>query len=100
MSWSRCSGRPSRDIRLLRGWCARINHRFIPAAHLQCPPFCITVARFLDSIRVPFRLSAWVNPGMLQRATAAKVAYLQQVFLQLMCIDREDASSMVTAGAS
>jgi len=46
---------PLQDIRLLRGYCARINHHVIPPAHLHCPPWCNTIARLLDSVRLPFR---------------------------------------------
>jgi len=46
---------PSQDIRLLRGCCARINHLFTPPANLHCPPWCNTIARLLDSIRLHFR---------------------------------------------
>ena len=48
-------GWPLQDIRLLRGCCARTNHPFIPHAHLHCPPWCNTIARLLDSIRLAFR---------------------------------------------
>ena len=46
---------PLQDIRLFLGCCARINHPFFPLAHLHCPPWCNTIARLLDSIRLPFR---------------------------------------------
>jgi len=36
---------PLQDIRLLRGYCARINHSFTPPAHPHCPPWCNTIAR-------------------------------------------------------
>ena len=48
-------GWPLQDVPLLRGWCARINHPFFPPAHLHRPPWCNTIARLLDSIRLPFR---------------------------------------------
>jgi len=48
-------GWPIQDIRLRRDCCARIDHPFIPPARLHCPPWCNTIARLLDSIRVPFR---------------------------------------------
>jgi len=46
---------PLQDIRLLGGSCARINHYCIPPTHLHCPPWCNTIARLLDSIRLTFR---------------------------------------------
>jgi len=46
---------PLQDIRLLRGYCARINYPFIPPAHLHCPPWSNTIARLLDSIRLSFQ---------------------------------------------
>jgi len=46
---------PSQDIRLLGGWCAGINHPFSPPVHLHCPSWCNTIARLMDSIRLPFR---------------------------------------------
>ena len=48
-------GWPVQDIRSHRGCCARINHPFIPPAHLHCSPGCNSIARLLDSIRLPFR---------------------------------------------
>ena len=40
----------------IRNCCARINHPFIPPAHLHCLPWCNTIARLLDSIRLTVRL--------------------------------------------
>jgi len=48
---------PSQDIRLPRGCCARIHHPCTPPAHLHRPPWCNTMARLLDSIRLPFPTS-------------------------------------------
>ena len=58
---------PLRDIRLLRGCCARINHPFIPRTHLHCPPWCNTISRFMGSIRpllrhpvcIPYTIHYW-----------------------------------------
>ena len=41
---------PLQDIRSLRGYCARINHPFIPHTHLHWPHCCNTIARLLGSI--------------------------------------------------
>ena len=44
---------PLRDIRLLRGDCARINHPFILPAHLHGPPWYNTIARLLPQYKTP-----------------------------------------------
>ena len=55
LSLSPPTTRPLQEIRLLQGYCARINHPIIPPAHLHFTPWCNTIARLLDSIRLPFR---------------------------------------------
>jgi len=49
------TGQPLQDIRLRRGCCARINYACIPPTHLHCSPWCSTIARLLNSIRLPSR---------------------------------------------
>jgi len=38
----------------IRHCCARINHPFLPPAHLHCLPWCNTIARLLDSISIRY----------------------------------------------
>jgi len=46
---------PLQDVVFLRDCCARINHPFIPRAHLHCPPWCNVSARLLGSVRLPLQ---------------------------------------------